>query len=187
MKPQLLLLLTFALLLTQCKKEELSPEAQLPTATQTGANTFGCLINGQPWGPDGPLILSYWPSYKVTYDSLKDGGRLTILVARFVKEVTDNQRFVVSVHSAQQVGSYPIDGVACGIDYHNPFTGRACGEFLNAQYYNPGDSTHVQGRLIITRFDRKRKIIAGLFDFTLSKPNCDTVKVTKGRFDRQYF
>jgi len=26
---------------------------QLPPATQTGANTFGCLLNGEAWTPSG--------------------------------------------------------------------------------------------------------------------------------------
>ena len=59
MKHKLLSLLSIALLLMQCKKDEPSPEEQLPAATQTGANTFGCLINGQTWEPNGPIILSY--------------------------------------------------------------------------------------------------------------------------------
>ncbi|MCU7693044.1 hypothetical protein ACFSPU_02210 [Haoranjiania flava] len=42
-----ILLCSLALLLSagSCKK---SAENQLPPATQTGANTFGCLINGKP-------------------------------------------------------------------------------------------------------------------------------------------
>lgn len=45
-----------ALLLTQCRKNDdapAKPEDQLPAATQTGANTFGCLLNGKPWMPSG--------------------------------------------------------------------------------------------------------------------------------------
>ncbi|QKG53326.1 hypothetical protein [Hymenobacter sp. BRD67] len=49
-------LLTALLGLTQCQKSDPSlakPEDQLPPATQTGAGTFGCLFNGQPWTPQG--------------------------------------------------------------------------------------------------------------------------------------
>ena len=35
-----------------CKKENKN-EDQLPPATQTGANTFGCLVNGKVWIPKG--------------------------------------------------------------------------------------------------------------------------------------
>ncbi len=48
-----LLLCSLAILLTagSCKK---SAEKQLPPATQTGANTFGCLINGKPYTATKP-------------------------------------------------------------------------------------------------------------------------------------
>ena len=38
-----------------CKKELTTEDlvAQLPPATQTGANTFGCLIDGKPYVPNG--------------------------------------------------------------------------------------------------------------------------------------
>jgi hypothetical protein len=44
-----LLLICFA----QCKKTSTNPIDQLPPATQIGANTFGCLINGQAFTPGG--------------------------------------------------------------------------------------------------------------------------------------
>lgn len=45
-------------LLTQCSEckndpTPRDPADQLPPATQTGANTFGCLVNGQPYTPSG--------------------------------------------------------------------------------------------------------------------------------------
>ena len=51
MKPIPLLLLATLLGLSQCKKNDsgpADPASQLPPATQSGANTFGCLLNGQP-------------------------------------------------------------------------------------------------------------------------------------------
>ncbi|WP_162550068.1 hypothetical protein [Hymenobacter nivis] len=58
------LLLSLALLLG-CKKTEQAPADQLPPATQTGANTLGCLVNGQPWTPQGYNGSS---NYSVVYD-----------------------------------------------------------------------------------------------------------------------
>ena len=46
----LILITTFTL--SCCNKEDDNPQNpidQLPLATQTGANTFGCLINGEPF------------------------------------------------------------------------------------------------------------------------------------------
>jgi hypothetical protein len=34
-------------LLTSCSEDSNNPEAQLPPITQTGENTFGCLIDGK--------------------------------------------------------------------------------------------------------------------------------------------
>ncbi|MGH2649337.1 MAG: hypothetical protein ACRDE8_17285, partial [Ginsengibacter sp.] len=41
----------------ECKKHKPgNPVDQLPPATQTGANTFGCLINGEVFLPKGPSL-----------------------------------------------------------------------------------------------------------------------------------
>lgn len=57
-----LLLLAALLGLSQCKKHDPDPVDQLPPATQTGANTFGCLLNGQLWTPSGNNSV---PNYQV--------------------------------------------------------------------------------------------------------------------------
>ena len=45
---KLLQLVLSLLLLPGCQKADPAPVDPLPPATQTGANTFGCLLNGQP-------------------------------------------------------------------------------------------------------------------------------------------
>jgi hypothetical protein len=62
-------------LLTQCKKADLDPASQLPPATQTGAGTFGCLLNGQPWTPSGNNSYS---NYSVSYDPTYRKGTLNV-------------------------------------------------------------------------------------------------------------
>lgn len=60
--------------LTQCHHSDpgpTKPEDQLPPATQTGAGTFGCLINGQPWTPAG---YDGHPNFITTYDAGYAGG-----------------------------------------------------------------------------------------------------------------
>jgi hypothetical protein len=49
-----IIFIAFVLMASGCKKNSNSnnsPVDQLPPATQTGANTFGCLINGQAFTP----------------------------------------------------------------------------------------------------------------------------------------
>lgn len=39
-----------------CKKKTEDPISQLPAATQTGANTFGALVNGEAFTPHSNLF-----------------------------------------------------------------------------------------------------------------------------------
>lgn len=57
-------LLVIAMLFIACNKDNdtIAPIDQLPEATQTGENTFGCLLNGEAFLPSGgvnPLDCVY--------------------------------------------------------------------------------------------------------------------------------
>ncbi len=59
--------LLFVILNTQCKKDDLNAElAKLPPITQTGANTFGCLVNGKAYIPSG--YDGQFPNFDVVPD-----------------------------------------------------------------------------------------------------------------------
>jgi len=49
----LIFLSIFFISIAGCKKHKSNPIDQLPPATQTGANTLGFLLNGEPWTPKG--------------------------------------------------------------------------------------------------------------------------------------
>ncbi len=172
-----LLLVPLALLLG-CKKNEPAaarPEDQLPPATQTGANTFGCLLNGQPWTPSGSNGTD---NYKVIYDPGYAGGSLDIRAYRYPPGQTTNQYIFIGGGSINKPGSYPLDGVKAGVYYRSGIKG-SCNEYNNA----PGLVMH--GQLVVIRLDYAQGIVSGTFSFTLSQPGCDTVKVTQGRFDKK--
>ncbi len=55
-----------------CEKEKPAPIDQLPPATQTGANTFGCLVNGEVFKPSGsplggPVLSASYILYNGKY------------------------------------------------------------------------------------------------------------------------
>jgi hypothetical protein len=77
---KLLLYLCLATL-TQCSKckDDPIPVNQLPPATQTGAGTFGCLVNGQAWMPKGNDGFS---NYSVAYDPTYRQGTLNVSTYR---------------------------------------------------------------------------------------------------------
>lgn len=175
---KLLLYSTF-LLLTQCSKckdNDPAPKAQLPPATQTGANTFGCLVNGEAWTPQGSDGTS---NFSVSYDPGYRYGTLNVATYRITGQgSTEFESIVFYSDSLRSTGIYPLT-----------FPGRQEGTFANyktgCQF--PGRGMHQRrGRLIITRLDLTAGIIAGTFEYTLTKignPGCDSVRITQGRFD----
>ncbi|MEO7801559.1 MAG: hypothetical protein ABIR81_06155 [Ginsengibacter sp.] len=70
MRPYIVLIFCFFLITASCKKNNTpTDEDQLPPATQTGANTFGCLINGKVWLPKG-YSNTGTPNPKISFEIL---------------------------------------------------------------------------------------------------------------------
>jgi hypothetical protein len=185
MRFYLLPALALLLLLTQCKKNSLElakPEDQLPPATQTGARTFGCLLNGQLWVPSGN---SGMPNFRVTYDPAYDGGNLDIRTYRVINGTQQTQFLSLGFNQISQPGTYRFQSVITSlttphnIDF-NDGNGDACYEFISHR------GTTTRGELTITRLDKQQGIVSGTFAFTLLQPGCDTIRVTKGRFDNRF-
>ena len=169
------LLLAALLGLSLCKKND--PVSALPPETQTGANTFGCLVNGQPWTPQGNDGTS---NYTVSYDQISSGGVLDIHTYRiYGSSANEFQNIVLFADKIQGVGSN---------SFRSPLNTRAS---FNDQktncYWSTRDSTttYRRGSLTITRLDLQAGIVSGTFAFTLYKPGCDSVRITQGRFDRK--
>jgi hypothetical protein len=181
-----LLALPLALLFVQCHKsspDPAKPEDQLPAATQTGADTFCCLLNGQPWTPSGGGAFSN-PNLLITYDPTYKGGNLAVTAYRVLGSTNFKQYIGVGGDGINQAGTYPL--VTYTTNPTSPLRtpyfsdgskSSPCSEYLSA----PG--TRAIGQLILTRLDKQQGIVSGTFEFTLSQPGCDTIKVTQGRFD----
>ena len=169
-----LLVIPLALLLG-CKKTNPAPEDQLPPATQAGANTFGCLLNGQVWTPQGYNGTS---NYSVSYDPNYRKGTLSIGTYRYVGEGANDYQIVgFFSDSIKSTGDFPLIIVG---HQEATFVDHTTGCELrgnNIQYR--------RGTLTITRLDLQAGVIAGTFAFTLYKPGCDSVRVTQGRFDKK--
>lgn len=180
MQKLLLGLLLAAGLLTQCRRADPnpdSPEAQLPPATQTGADTFGCLLNGQAWTPSGYNGTS---NYAVTFDPTFQGGSLDIRAYRYLNDRLGRykQQIILGGDGINQVGSYTLASTGSQGAF---FFGRTTAGSCSRSPGNPDTYTH--GTLTITRLDRAAGIISGTFEFALAQSGCDTLKVTQGRFD----
>ena len=174
------LLLAALLGLSQCKKKaDPAPADQLPPATQTGANTFGCLLNGQPWTPNGNNGL---PNYRVTYDPGYAGGNISIRAYRYLNSNSNSQQYInIGGNRIDRVGSYPL--VLVGdrtVFFYDDNLPAPCNEYRDLPTL-----TYRKGTLTLTRLDLAAGIVSGTFAFTLYQPGCDSVKVTQGRFDKK--
>lgn len=160
-----------------CHKNEPSPVEQLPPATQTGANTVGCLLNGQPWAPVGNGTSK---NFFIDYDTGYPGGLFNLSVE---KDLGNNasprpQTLSIYVNPLPRTGAYLLDGL-------NNTRVLFIDPIKNCIYESREVGTYCKGTLTITRLDNQARIISGTFAFTLAKPGCDTLTVTQGRFDKK--
>lgn len=174
-------------LLTQCSKckqdpTPAKPEDQLPPATQTGAGTFGCLLNGQPWTPGG---FNGRPNIQVIYDPSFNGGNLDIRAYRYPSGLKQAQYIVFGGDQITKPGTYAITTTnpAPAGPYTVLFADGNVPSPCNMLYQGNIGATQVSGQFTITRLDKAQRIVSGTFSFTLSQPGCDTIKITQGRFD----
>jgi hypothetical protein len=171
-----LLLLAALLGLSQCKHANPAPVDQLPPATQAGANTFGCLVNGQAWTPRGNAGFS---NYQVDFDPTYKGGTLIIHTVCYDNAGINFQSIHFGGVSVNQIGDYALHSPTCYAEFSDTGRPSACSS------YPDGQSSSCQGNMTVTRMDRSAGIVSGTFSFTLAHAGCDTIKVTQGRFDKK--
>ena len=174
------LLSAFVLLLVlfSCKKND-----PLPAATQNGANTFGCKVNGKAWIPDG---VGGFARIKAI-----SGGYVGTSISP-----TPNSVFISTYRSDRTKIDLHIQGVnKTGVYELNKSTNILYAELrpLNygAYFPDPGKAfatnNKYTGTVNITRADTVNRIVSGTFGFTVYDPDSkQTISITDGRFDVDY-
>ena len=184
MRTRLLLSLAVALLATSCKKDD--PAAGLPPATQVGANTGGCLINGERF------VATGWDSGSVLSNPvppLSGGFFYDSLYYLLVDGVYKNRKVELSLFFRSQIpGVYPLNqntptllqgGLSRQTLSHATFT------FHDAAGEAYVTSVQHTGRIELTYANRNTGVSAGTFEFTAAStfdPG-KTITITSGRFD----
>ncbi len=173
--PACLPLLALLLLLGSCQQNDPTPQLPgLPAATQAGANTLGCYVNGRPWLPT---------SAASTMTARVSTGRLLLQAVQGTGPDATTLRIELSegFHGAGTYALFFPDWAENVASYS-----IAAG---NQTYF--ADSLG-GSQLIITRYDSAQGILAGSFAFrgvTRPFPNSavpvDTLRLTDGRFDLQ--
>jgi hypothetical protein len=173
----------FSLLIisSSCKKHVITPQeelAKLPPATQIGANTFGCLVNGAAFLPDGSNFSS-GPIKQCSY-IYTAGGFYFDLGAANKNDLTQLKSMVIGTDSL---------AIAEGKTFlfNTRVSGHAHATY--SLFSNTGDinqyvtNSTVSGQLTITKIDSVKDFVSGTFYFTAVNDKGEKVQVTDGRFD----
>ena len=139
----------------KCKKELITPVPKLPAETQTGARTFGCLVDGEIYVPTGKSMLPAITT-SIQFEILN------------LKTNKGDEAVIFNISSFNIVG-----------DYNLSTTNNTAQFIKGANIYK---STN--GTLTIIKYDKVNRIISGRFFFT-GKDDITgkTLTITEGRFD----
>lgn len=150
-------------------------EDKLPPETQSGRNTFGCLVNGKVWLPKSAPFSSVGTLAHLNedYTHLIIAGNQSgnQIISFFINNTIIETGSVFNLSSDENSKAH--------FDYYN------C--YYRSYNENPGE-------LIITKFDTVNKIVSGRFYFSakyfessINSYNCDnSFIITEGRFDLTY-
>ena len=182
MKTLLITILAASFLLS-CNKDDDKPIAEidkLPPATQTGANTAGCLVNGEAFLPKGNvqggnLVLNYFGTdftfgigQKSSNEPLKSIG---IFLDQLIEPLVVNQVYVLNskfLENPEKAGIYSIGSPSPP----------------NTNFYETNET--ITGELLITHHDFDNAILSGIFWFDAINSEGEIVEIREGRFDVQY-
>ena len=174
-----ILLLVITAIFSCCKNNDntsTNPIDQLPQATQIGANTAGCLVNGEAFLPNNGSVIPLSCDYL-------DGEDFTLKISNEINN--DLFTILISIYNTPlQVGqTYELNTMF--------ETNAKSGEyFINTSpspspnYYSTTPT--VIGELTITHHDFDNAFLSGTFWFDAINSNGEIIEVREGRFDMEY-
>ena len=177
MKSQTLIYFLFIILIctAACKKHKTNkPVDKLPPGTQTGANTLGFLLNGEAWSPHG---FNGTANLSIDVDFGFNDGVFGIAAYR----TTSGEHIGFGIKDSLAFIKIPI---TLNLNKTSLYQFGISTNYCSIDYY---DSTvYRSGSLTITKLDKSDRIISGTFSAILYKKDCDTLKITDGRFDMKF-
>ena len=186
MKNLLLFILTI-FILSSCSNNDDKPKPKtelekLPPATQTGANTAGCLVNGVAFLPKGYLTAGNLSCNYI------DGKDFSLRISeRIMQGSNDNIRTVFIFSDNQNLH----DNVGTVFPLVQYGANSKSGEYVinaaaypDSNYYSTNST--ITGELVITYHNYNKAILSGTFWFDAINANGEKVEVREGRFDMHY-
>jgi hypothetical protein len=188
MKFLILITLSFVCFGSSCKKNKISdPSDQLPPETQTGANTFGCLINGEVFKPGGASLTGGSLACNFQYLGVGPNGGYFFRLAAISRNNNSGESksvglFTDSLKILQGVEYILIAPKIKGTAY--ALYGYTRDNPLAIDDYET-NSINI-GKLQIKKLDTVNQIISGSFWLDAVNKNGQKVEVRDGRFDVRF-
>lgn len=168
MKTFLYILLPFIFLTASCDSDDNDCQGIdcLPAATQTGENTFGCLVNGEAFLDTGNFNAFY---------QLVNGEFFFFLGADGnTMGISEIELFSDSIELSENI-NYPLVS-----ENEGSITGYVF--FNNSAFITTMDD--VPGIINFTRFDLSQNIASGTFEFSvIDLRDNSIIEIREGRFD----
>ncbi|MDR6968235.1 PBP1b-binding outer membrane lipoprotein LpoB [Flavobacterium arsenatis] len=166
---KIILIFAILLIVCGCNNDDNNNET-LPPATQTGAGTFACYVNGKPYiDKSGGWFNCYYQFVDGQYYFAIGGEDRNHPVFDFI---------AIASNSSEIEGGkeYPL---LCN-QTNNHYAEVA---FTNQLLTTTTCNTNY-GTLVITKLDFDNKIVSGNFEFDVIHPNTgETIQIRDGRFD----
>jgi hypothetical protein len=175
MKPiiNIIAIILFALSTNSCKKTNTQT---LPPATTSGANTFGCKVNGVVCSVKGYSNFSGFGSGEgVSINGWFQDSSMSL----GAKLLNPNYNFSLNFKFNNIVGTYYTEGNNNYMSEFNDYTNGSASMGNNT--FNT-TNTH-KGKFVITKVDLVNEIIAGTFEMDVINDYGVIVHITDGRFD----
>ncbi len=144
--------------LKSCSKDDApsDPISQLPTHTQTGENTFGCLLDGQAFLPSALYV-----PYNCFYQYVDRGFYFWISATNRINGITKSIYLGTERLQISENNTYILKQRVNG----NAFGGYFIGNDSTGEIQNNYTSSIYSGKIIITKLDFENHIVSGTFWF----------------------
>ncbi|MFA6404340.1 MAG: hypothetical protein WCX31_22340 [Salinivirgaceae bacterium] len=175
-----------ACIMLACSCEKPAPPlTELPPITQTGANTFGCYVNGNLFVPTEPWLYVFPEGVPNPHAGFSD-QQFNLEASGLIDpniEKGERYYFSVIIYDFIGVGHYDFENNSIEISF----------DFTDSCFYsNPTRNGNLSGSIDITYLNKEAKIISGIFNLKVGLLDsyndrdykCDSiVNITEGRFD----
>lgn len=174
-------LLTAGLLLLSlaaCKDRDADPNV-LPPATQTGANTAGCLVDGKVWVATKKNTSSGLYVSETSVEKYPDGSYQMKLELENVTNKHSKILIRAHIHNFELNKYYDLP-----INNDNDYNLSMYTDNGSKSYFSKNPD--FMGKIKFTKVDIPNNIVSGVFEFDAVDKDGHLIHITDGRFDKKF-